>query len=106
MNAVHFGMGHHTPSEFRGEHGFHFVCGNCQMSENFALAAVVLFHPEGQRFQREHQRIRLLPEYQIEAGGIPAIVTTFESLATSARFEMVSSRDTFAVMQINGQRIG
>ncbi|CAN5596767.1 hypothetical protein BH09CHL1_BH09CHL1_28610 [soil metagenome] len=105
-NAVRFGMGHHTPSEFRDDHGFHYVCGNCQMCENFALAAMVLFHPEGQRFQREHQRIRLLPEYQIETDGVSAIVTTFESLANSARFEMVSSRNTFAPMRINGQRIG
>lgn len=98
VNRIHFGHGAHTPPDQRDEHGFHFVCNHCGLAESFSLAAIVLFHPEGQRFQRDHQKIRLLPERAIEAGGVRAVVTTFESLTGASHFDVVSAEDTFRVL--------
>jgi RNA polymerase sigma-70 factor (ECF subfamily) len=102
-NPIRLGMGPHTPRASRTEHGFHFVCSHCGLAENFSLAAIVLFHPEGMRFQREHPKIRMLPEKHVEIDGVPAIISTYESHSDATRFEMVTIRDTFEVVFLNGQ---
>jgi hypothetical protein len=47
-----------------------------------------------------HPRIRTLPEREVEAAGVPALVTAFESMAGRARLEVVSARDSYAVLGI------
>ena len=62
---------------------------------------LVLALPQGQRFWREHPRIRALPQHEVEAAGRAALVAGFESLSAAARFEVVVARDTYAVIVIN-----
>ena len=41
-----------------------------------------------------HRRIRTLPGRMVDAGGVPAIVTRFESVTGSATLDIVLARDT------------
>ena len=58
--------------------------------------------PEVRAFWRENPRMRFLPEREVESAGSPAMVTGFESLAGSARLEVVALRDTLEVVSVNG----
>jgi hypothetical protein len=62
---------------------------------NFTTAWQLLASPEGRRFQREHPRLRLLPDREVEVSGAPAIVTSAESMTSRARLEGVFVRATF-----------
>jgi RNA polymerase sigma factor (sigma-70 family) len=64
-------------------------------------AEMVLYLPAGRRFWQRHKRIRALPEQEVELGGRPALVTSFEDVATTARLEVVSARDTLKVLRIH-----
>jgi hypothetical protein len=46
--------------------------------------------------------MRFLPEREIEVAGSPAVLTRFESLTASERLEIISLRDTYQVVSING----
>jgi len=61
---------------------------------------LVLALPEGLRFWRAHPRIRTLPERAVEAAGRNAIVTSFHSVADRAGLDVVSARDSFAVIGV------
>ena len=55
-----------------------------------------------QGFWRAHPRMRYIPEREIEADGLPAIVTGFESASSSDRIDVVMRRDTLTVFGIHG----
>jgi hypothetical protein len=46
--------------------------------------------------------MRFLPERDIEVAGSQAVLTGFESLTGSAKLEIISLRDTYQVVSING----
>lgn len=76
-------------------------CRNC--GETAGIGAVVwraLERPEGRAFWREHERIRMLPDRDVEAAGGPAIVCALESVATNGRLEVVFTRDTLEVVAV------
>jgi hypothetical protein len=52
--------------------------------------------------QAARQRIHLLPYRSIEFAGRPAIVTTFESVTDTTRFEVISDDETYAVLKMYG----
>ena len=78
--------------------GIHHQCVACNSGSWDMLEALVLALPQGQRFWREHPRIRALPQREVEAAGRAALVAGFESLSAAARFEVVVARDTYAVI--------
>jgi RNA polymerase sigma factor (sigma-70 family) len=90
------------PLPWRNEFGVHFRCPCHEMPFDIALTGLTLWLPEGRRFWREHPRIRRLPTREVEAEGQPAIVISFESVTDSARFEVVSTRETFELLGVYG----
>ena len=49
----------------------------------------------------EPPRIRTLPNRDVETAGVPAVVTTYESVTSSARFEAVFVGDTFELISVH-----
>jgi RNA polymerase sigma factor (sigma-70 family) len=88
-------------------HGIEARCHAChgERAPNESLTGLVLDLPEGRRFWRAYPRIRALPEREVEAGGIPALVTAYESIPDGARFTVVSARDTYQIISINGEPV-
>ncbi len=92
-----------VPPHARGFPGLHVRCEGCAgvvcAESVFGLALSV---PEAGRFWREHPRIRTLPAREVECGGAPALVITFESLTGPARLDAVLARDTFRLLGMHG----
>ena len=102
-----------SPREVNTEHffdawqerrGVYQICHHCQLHNWTSLDSIIVALPEGQRFLQAHPRIRTLPEQQVEADGQPAVITRFESVTDQARFEVVSTSDTYRVLYVNGRR--
>jgi RNA polymerase sigma factor (sigma-70 family) len=90
-------------SEMPGDAAYIRVsCGYCSATYTAGLCGLVLCHPEAQRFWRAHPRIVTLPDREIESDGRPAILTSFVSRDRTARLDIISDRETFAVRRING----
>lgn len=93
------------PEEYRNHVAAHYLCEQCGARSDSSLCGHVLWHPEGRAFWRANPRIRLHPEQIVEANGSPAVVTIYESVATGERYEVLSRRDTFQPILINGQSV-
>lgn len=91
----HFEAGQVAPRAAYGMMAHCEVCGNIS---RIALSEYSLGLPDGQRFWRNHPKIRVLPERQIEADGQPAILTGYQSLTDPARFETVFTYDSFTAL--------
>jgi RNA polymerase sigma-70 factor (ECF subfamily) len=78
------------------------TCGHCGLRNMQSHAGLVLASAQGQAFWRAHPRIRLQPEREVETQGRPALVTSFASVTDGARFEVVSARETYAVLRFYG----
>jgi RNA polymerase sigma factor (sigma-70 family) len=76
-------------------------CERCGETISTAHAAIALCLPEGQRFWKEHPKIRLQSTAEIDAAGSIAIVLSFASLTDSARFDVVTTRDTIEVVGVH-----
>ena len=76
-------------------------CDPCGWGSNCSLIGMVLALPEAQRFRREHARTRTLPTLEVEAHGVPALVTRLQSATGPAGLTVVSARDTFAVLAVH-----
>jgi hypothetical protein len=82
------------------------ACPHCGGLNGVSTVGAVAFdRPEGWAFEREHRRIRTLPGREVEAAGVPAIVSRFESVARSARLEVVLARDTLELIGVHGAPI-
>lgn len=46
--------------------------------------------------------MRSLPERKVEVDGRPALVTSFESVDSHARLEVLHDRETFRLLAIHG----
>src|SRR5205085_2712545 len=67
--------------EFRGNRDIRADCPHCGGLNGVSTVGAVAFdRPEGWAFAREHARIRTLPGREVEAAGVPAIVSRFESV--------------------------
>jgi hypothetical protein len=89
----------------RERRGVYQMCTSCQSRNWTSLDGLVAALPEGQRFLKAHPRVRTLPEQQVEVDGQPAFITRFESVTDQARFEVVSTSDTYRVLSVNGRRL-
>lgn len=94
----------HFYDTWQEKRGVYQVCPHCQMHNMTSLDGLVAALPEGQRFLQAHPRVRTLPEQQVEIDGRPAFITRFESVTDQARFEVVSTSDTYRVLYVNGRR--
>ena len=77
-------------------------CEVCGFSDSESLESLVFALPKVQRFYRQHPRIRLLPNYEVETDGRAAIVTRFESITNQERIAVVSAANTFEALQHHG----
>jgi DNA-directed RNA polymerase subunit RPC12/RpoP len=98
---LHMSMPETASPGVRGRRGVHVRCETCGAGCSSSLSGLVISLPEVQRFWREHSRIRALPEREVEADGRVAIVSSFQGIATNARLDVVSARDTFDVLGIH-----
>jgi RNA polymerase sigma-70 factor (ECF subfamily) len=89
--------------ECRGYRDVQTACPHCGRVNGVSTVGAVAFdRPEGWAFERKHRRIRMLPGREVEAAGVPAIVSRFESVAGSARLEVVLARDTLELIGVHG----
>ncbi len=98
--VVRIGMPDYEPPWLRVLPGAHVWCPTCGVLNDLTLRGLALALPEGLRFWRAHPRIRTLPERAVEAAGRDAIVTSFHSVADQAGLDVVSARDSFAVIGV------
>lgn len=85
---------------YDGTHYAYPDCPRCSISHwQFASPYQVLATPEGQSFWRSEQRVRLLPERNIDVG-VPGIVVGFESLTSTRRLEGVLTQDTLQLVSL------
>jgi RNA polymerase sigma factor (sigma-70 family) len=98
--AVPLRIGHNENSRL----ALHYVEARCPACNttltHSTLSAIILGMPAGQRFWREHTRIRALPEHEVEAAGCAAIAGGFESAVGPATLQVVAMGDTFQVLGI------
>jgi RNA polymerase sigma factor (sigma-70 family) len=79
----------------------HTRCNACGIVMTTSHTAMALCLPEGCQFWQEHPKIHFRSVARIEAEGCAALVSSFESLGDSARFEVVSNLDTCAVIRVH-----
>ncbi len=91
-----------APPIVRGQRYIHARCGGCGAAHWQGLVGLALALPEARRFVRDQRRIRRLPEYNVESAGRAAVVTSFQSVTSPARLDVVSARDTFELLDIHG----
>ncbi|GLV60518.1 hypothetical protein KDH_73370 [Dictyobacter sp. S3.2.2.5] len=78
-------------------------CDHCESRCYSSLEHLALSLPELNQFRRQHPRVRMLPPRFIEAQGGRALVSSYESVTSSARVEVVTSLENFQTLQIGGQ---
>jgi len=77
-------------------------CAACHCRAHADLGGIALGQPAAQRFWRANPRIRTLPPRHVEVAGRAALVTRFESVTGSATLAVVSARDTFETLSVDG----
>jgi RNA polymerase sigma-70 factor (ECF subfamily) len=92
-----------SPYEVSGHRDVQTHCPHCGRVEGIGTTSAVAGDtPEARAFWHEHGRIRTLPAREVEASGVPAILSTLESVANGARLEVVLARDTLEVIGVHG----
>lgn len=77
-------------------------CTSCGEEVSSSLGALALAQPAGRRFRREHGRIRVLPEREVEFDGRPALVVRHERMLGSTGLDVVFARDSARVLAVHG----
>lgn len=67
------------------------------------LSGQALSSPDGQRLWQEHPRIKMTSHHELEAGGEPAVLTSFASVTSAARLDVVLSRNNLEVIHARRQ---
>ena len=76
-------------------------CPACGWASNKSLSGLVLALPEAQQFWRKYPRLRMLPAQEIEAQGSRAFLSRLQSVSDAAELTMISSRDTFELLEVH-----
>jgi RNA polymerase sigma factor (sigma-70 family) len=79
-------------------------CRACGWEMNDSLGSLVMILPEAQRFWHAHPRLRTLPTCEIEVTDTPALVTRLRSVTGEAGLDVISVRDTFAIIGVYSVR--
>ena len=91
-----------SPAGFHHEPGLSNYCASCNIANWSSLDFMLFSLPEVQHFWKKHPRLRTLPQQDLEVVGRPALLTTFESITEQARLDIVTSADSFVVLNIYG----
>lgn len=81
-------------------------CPRCARTDRETWQSLTWSVPEVRRFWQENPRLHYLGEREIDASGHPAVITGFASFDGAARIEVVSRRDTFEVLSVDGHPRG
>jgi RNA polymerase sigma factor (sigma-70 family) len=95
------GLPSDAPEALHQINPLYITCEHCGETTSTAHAAIALGLPEGQRFWKAHPKIRLQSTAEINSAGSSAIVSSFASLTDSARFDVVTTRDTVEVIGVH-----
>lgn len=76
-------------------------CDSCGETTSTAHAAIALSLTEGQRFWKAHPQIQLHSTAEIETAGSAAIVSSFASVNSSARLDVVTTCETVEVIGVH-----
>ncbi len=87
-----------------GMEGFHVRCTPCGHTDWYPLRELFLCSPDGQRFWREHPRLRALPARAVDNAGRPAVLTRYQSMDQSAHLDVLTARETYAILDIRRSR--
>ncbi len=94
-----------SPDE-SGHHEVERMCPACGLPSGVSSSiGVAGMTPEGRSFFQLHGRIRALPDVEVESHGVPAIVSTFESVSAGDRLAVVMARDSLRVIEIDGRPV-
>jgi len=91
-------FGHSRP----GPDAIYIWCPRCDFVDVETWHSLTWSLPAARRFWREHPRMRFLPAREIDIAGSPAVLTGLESVTGGARLEVVTLRDTYQVVGIDG----
>lgn len=89
-------------SALDGHHILYVECETCGEVVSQSFGGLVSAFPQVQSFWRKHARLRTIPAHEIEVGGQTALVTRFESVADTARLDIVIARDTLKLLGVHG----
>jgi RNA polymerase sigma-70 factor (ECF subfamily) len=95
------GLPSNAPQVLQQINSLYITCEHCGETTSTAHAAIALSLPEGQRFWKAHPKIHLQSATAIDSAGSSAIVSSFASLTDSARFDVVTTRDTVEVIGVH-----
>jgi RNA polymerase sigma-70 factor (ECF subfamily) len=90
-----------APAMLHQLHPLHSTCDHCGETTSTAHAVIALCLPEGQQFWKAHPRIHLQSTAEIDAAGSSAIISSFASMTDSARFDVVTTRNTIDVIGVH-----
>jgi|SRR5579884_3491726 len=78
----------------------HITCTRCPYEEYNPLPHLTLDVPEASQFWRKHPRMYWLPAQEIDHGGVPAFVSSFQSASDAARLDVIIQRSTLHLLGI------
>lgn len=81
--------------------GLYFYCGRCPGSTCLSASGLAYHHPAAQQFWRDHPRMALTPERDIQIAGQPAVLVRFVSRTDNAAFEIAFSRKDFQPLSVS-----
>ena len=90
-----------SPYGVPSPYGVVIQCNSCAYEEVNYLPHLTIDLPEAQQFWRRHTRMLWQPEREIDYAGQPALLSGFQSVADSARLDVVYQRDTLKVLGIH-----
>jgi hypothetical protein len=80
--------------------GVSLSCPQCGTISQQPALGLISTLPAVERFWREHRRIRVAAQVQMDGGENPLVRTRFESRTRAVALEIVTRRDTFDVVDI------
>ncbi len=75
-------------------------CSHCGSTKRSHPLFQALFTPAGRRFWQDHPQVRAVACREVETDGTPCLLTSFQSLISRARLDVVLAHDTFRVLRI------
>ena len=102
--ALNFGIPAETSSWVRQRNTIviNLHCTQCGSHCHTCMDTLAFDLSEVQAFRRRYPRIRLLPPREVEAQGVPALIVICESITSTAKIEVVATRERFDVLNIYG----
>lgn len=90
---------HPRPVTWDDDGGISTTCSTCSSNKRTHPAFQALFTPDARQFWQDHPRLRTTAFQQVNVDGAPALLTSYQSVTSRARLDVVVARDTFRVLR-------